>query len=105
MSGPTRYVQPGRHHTGSHALVLYDTTNPTNARRVFDGDSTWSNWVSDVFFFVLALIGLLLVYVMVNPESGRSGAGCDADGPASWITVHHPAIRGRANSKSSSVFG
>ncbi len=71
MSGPTRYVQPGRHPTGSYALVLYDTTNPTNARPVFDGDSTWSNWVSDVFFFVLALIGLLLVYVMVNPESGQ----------------------------------
>ncbi len=74
-------VNPAAHPAGSYVLVLYDTTNPTNARPLVDGDSTLSDWGSDVFLFAMALIGLLLVYVMARPELGQLRRWMRRDGP------------------------
>ena len=76
--------RPALHPAGSDIPVLYDTTNPTNARLLVDGgDSTWSTWVNDLVHFVLALIGLLLACVVVGPELGQLWHWVRRDGPVS----------------------
>jgi hypothetical protein len=59
---------PAAHPKGSTMPVLYDTTDPTNARPLVDGNSTTWGWVEDVFFFGLAGFGLYCAYEFMTPE-------------------------------------
>jgi hypothetical protein len=62
---------PAAHPKGSTIPVLYDTTDPTNARPLVDGNSTIWTWVLDVFFLGVAAIGLFLVYGLAKPDFGE----------------------------------
>jgi hypothetical protein len=76
--------KPALHPRGSYIPVLYDTTNPTNARLLVDGgDSTWSIWLQDVIFIVLSLFGLFLALVIVGPGLSRLWRWMRRDGSAS----------------------
>ncbi len=62
---------PSAHPKGSNMPVLYDTTDPTNARPLVDGNSKMWGWVLDVFFFGLAGFGLYCAYEIMSPEINR----------------------------------
>jgi hypothetical protein len=59
---------PAAHPRGSTIRVLYDTTDPTNARPLVDGNSTKWGWATDALFFGLAAFGIYCIYESVIPE-------------------------------------
>ncbi len=77
---------PAAHPKGSTILVLYDTTNPTNARPLVDGNSTWSGWVTDGIGLVAGVFGLVCVYELLGPERRQLKRGRAARSSPSAVT-------------------
>jgi hypothetical protein len=62
---------PAAHPKGSTIAVLYDTSDPTNARPLVDGNSAYGGWIIDFVFFGLAAFGVYCAYDLMSPEIAR----------------------------------